>query len=80
MFRKFIMLFLSILGLSLQQSDAQVFSGCIITEDSAAVSYSTIYSRESGIGITADTFSPGSKLNKLTIAVPLAVLPASGNS
>lgn len=54
MFRKFIMLFLSILGLSLQQSDAQVFSGCIITEDSAAVSYSTIYSRESGIGITTD--------------------------
>ena len=32
------------------------------------------------IGIIADIFSPGSKLNKLTIAVPLAVLPASGIS
>lgn len=32
------------------------------------------------IGITADIFSPGSRLNKLTIAVPLAVLPASGTS
>ena len=31
-----------------------MFSGRIITEDSAAVSYSTIYSRESDIGITAD--------------------------
>ena len=32
------------------------------------------------IGITADIFSPESRLNKLTIAVPLAVLPASGTS
>ena len=32
------------------------------------------------IGITADTFSPASRLNRFTIAVPLAVLPASGIS
>jgi len=32
------------------------------------------------IGIIADIFSPLLKLNKLTIAVPLAVLPASGIS
>ena len=32
------------------------------------------------IGITADIFSPGSKLNRFTIAVPFAVLPASGIS
>ena len=32
------------------------------------------------IGITAEIFSPLSKLNKLTIAVPFAVLPASGIS
>ena len=32
------------------------------------------------IGITADTFSPLSTLSRFTMAVPLAVLPASGIS
>lgn len=39
---------------TVQLSFAQVFSGHIIAEDSTSISYSTIYSRESGIGITAD--------------------------
>ena len=32
------------------------------------------------IGITVEIFSPASKLNKFTIAVPFAVLPDSGTS
>ena len=39
-----------------------------------------LLSSKSEIGITAEIFSPASKLNKFTIAVPLAVLPASGIS
>lgn len=54
MFRRVVILFLSLLVFSIQLSHAQIFSGHIIAEDSTAISYSTIYSRESGIGITAD--------------------------
>lgn len=52
MFRRVIFLLLTVLVSQL--SVAQVFSGRIIAEDSTSISYSTIYSREAGIGITAD--------------------------
>ncbi len=54
MIRKVAFFILLFIILTMQFSVAQVFSGRIMAEDSTAVSYSTIYSRESGIGITAD--------------------------
>lgn len=52
--RKVVFLLLLFTVSFMQESVAQVFSGRIIAEDSIPVPYSTIYSRDSGIGITAD--------------------------
>lgn len=49
-----IALFLLSLIFSVRLSLAQTFSGRIMAEDSTAIPFSTIYSRETGIGITAD--------------------------
>ena len=54
MIRKITFIILLFMIFTVQLSFAQVFSGHIIAEDSTSISYSTIYSREFGIGITAD--------------------------
>lgn len=54
MFYKASYIILVLILSSIQLSVAQVFSGCIMAEDSTAIPFSTIYSRETGIGITAD--------------------------
>lgn len=53
-FQRTAFLFLLLFVFITQMSVAQTFSGHIIAEDSTSIPYSTIYSRESGIGITAD--------------------------
>ena len=53
-FQRTAFLFLLLFVFVTQMSVAQTFSGHIIAEDSTSIPYSTIYSRESGIGITAD--------------------------
>lgn len=53
-FQRTAFLFLLFFAFVAQLSVAQIFSGHIIAEDSTSIPYSTIYSRESGIGITAD--------------------------
>lgn len=54
MFYKVPFLIILLIIFFMELSVAQIFSGRVIAEDSSAISYSTIYSRESGIGITAD--------------------------
>ena len=63
--------------LILEYSDNFVF---LINPLLVAISTYNESSLKSVTGITAVTFSPWANCNKLTIAVPLAVLLASGNS